>query len=246
MIDAHCHLDDKAFNGILPEIIENAKKVGVNAIINSASSFGSNEKTLKIRDEYDNYVFACCGLDPVNCIKDGRKEEIADFIRKNLKKISAIGEIGLDYHWEQRKDEQKANFMFFIELAEELKKPIVVHSREAMTDTLETLKKCNVQVMLHCFSGDEADAVECIDREYLLSFNTNNCFLKDRKSLIKTVPVEYMLAETDSPYNHPERKKLNEPANVQSIIDLISKTKEVKFEEIEKVTDSNARKFFRI
>ena len=246
MIDAHCHLDDRAFNGIVPETVERAKKSGVKAVVNSSSSFGSNEKTLGLADEYKGYVFACCGLDPVSCLKDGRKEEIAGFIRENAKKVSAIGEVGLDYHWEQRREEQIENLRFFMGLAEELGKPLVIHTRESMEDTLKALKKCQVPVMIHCFSGDERDASECVDRGYMLSFNTNSCFLKGRKSLIKQVPVEYMLAETDSPYNHPDRKKLNEPANVRRVIELIAEAKETGFDEAEKSTDSNAMKFFRI
>ncbi|MEM0372816.1 MAG: TatD family hydrolase [archaeon] len=246
MIDAHCHLDNKAFRFDLDDVIRSAREWKVKAIMTSASCFSSNAKNLEIAGQYKGYVFACLGLDPTAALKEKKVSEVIEFIRENKESVVAIGEVGIDYYWEKEPDKQSAAFSAFISLAEELRKPLVVHARNSMDDVLKVLEKSSVPVMIHCFSGGAKHARECIDRGYFMSFATSACFLPDRKSLIKAVPLENMLAETDSPYNHPLREGRNEPKNVRSAYDLISDLKGADFSEVEKTIDKNACKLFEL
>lgn len=243
MIDAHCHLDDKKFDKDRDVVIEESKKT-LKAIINSSSSFESNAKNLKLAD--NSFIYCTLGLDPVSCLKQNKVDESIEFIRKNEKKAVAIGEVGIDFHWEKQPEKQAENFSRFIELANELNKPLLIHSRESMPEVLELLKKAEVPVVIHCFSGNQQQAIECIDRDYLLSINTNYCFLSGKKGLINQMDLDNMLTETDSPYNHPERKGRNEPKNVSSIVEFISKAKETSFSEVDKITTRNTERIFRI
>jgi len=246
MIDCHSHLDDKAFNDEVDAVIASSKS-SLKAIVTCASSFHSNQKTLDIVNCHENYVFGCFGLDPVHCLREEKIRETEDFIRENIKSVTAIGEVGIDYHWEKNEISQIRNFETFIKLSEELNRPLVIHARDSMDEVLRTLDHFSPpSVMMHCFSGDESQADECIDRGYFISFNTNSCFIEDRKSLISHVPLDNMLSETDSPYNHPERKGRNEPVNVVQLIDLISKIKGESTSNIDKIIDRNAEKAFKI
>ncbi|NYZ79915.1 TatD family hydrolase [Candidatus Micrarchaeota archaeon] len=244
MIDAHCHLDDKAFVLDLKSALERAEEWKIKSIVTSASSFSSNEKTLAIASENKN-VLACCALDPVHCLRENKTDETITLIREHEKEITAIGEVGIDYYWEKKPEEQTENFKKFIELAEELGKPLVVHARNSMDDVLKALGRTTAPVMIHCFSGGKEHAKACVDRGYFMSFATSACFLPDRKSLIKLVPLENMLAETDSPFNHPQRAGRNEPANVRFAYDLIADMKAAEFAEIERAIDGNAERFFK-
>jgi TatD DNase family protein len=224
----------------------NAKNKGVTKIVCAASSFSSNQKAVEIAEEHPGVVLACAGLDPMHCIKEKKAGEAADFARQNEKRIAAIGEVGLDYYRLARSDEQLRLFRDFVSLAVELNKPVVVHARDAVDDALRVLSGFDARVMMHCFSGSMSQARECVGRGYMLSFATSACFLEDRKSLIKSVPLDYILAETDSPCNHPQRKGRNEPANVRFAYELIAGLLGQHPGEVEKTIDKNAEKFFSI
>lgn len=247
MIDSHCHLDAKEFNNDLDDVVAKAKKAGVKAVVNPATTFASNRKGLEIAKKYKGFVFACAGLDPVYAVKEkDRLAEVAAWCLENAKKIVGIGEVGLEFKWMPApKEEQAANFSLFIRLANELVKPVIVHSRNAMGEALELLEKEEAEsVVLHYFSGSRSQAREAARRGYWVSLATNYCFMGDKK-LIKEVPLENLLVETDSPYSSPVKENLrNEPANVARIIETVAKAHGLEVEEVARQTEENAREAF--
>jgi TatD DNase family protein len=245
MIDTHCHLDVKEFNADRGDVIARARESGVRAIVNPASDLSSNEKILRISSENPGYVFACAGLDPVHCLRESI-DDAATFIQEHCDIIVAIGEVGLDFHWSQERRKQKENFQLFIELAKELNKLLVVHAREAMRETLDTLCSARAEhVVLHCFSGTKQDMGRAVDAGFYISFATNICY-RGSKALIRQTPLEYMLLETDSPYLHPLQKERNEPANVKQGLLYVADALGEEPDRIEKKIDKNSCKAFAL
>ena len=165
------------------------------------------------------------------------------------KKVVAIGEIGLDYHWmEDPKDVQIAGFRKQMELAERVKKPVVIHTREALQDTLDVLKDYkNVGGILHCYPGSLEAAKPFLDRYYLgiggtLTFKNN----KKTKELVKNLPLEKIVLETDCPYLTPVpfRGKRNEPVYTKYVAEEVARIKEISVEEVIRVTTENAKKIY--
>ncbi|MCK4326981.1 MAG: TatD family hydrolase [Candidatus Diapherotrites archaeon] len=244
LVDCHCHLEDKRFEKDREEVIERNKKA-VDFVVNSGVDFSGNTATLEMHHEHPAFIKASLGLAPPLAAKMGDKDvdNFIELIKEHRDDITAIGEVGLDYHWTpagKGRERQKEVFKKFIALAEELKKPLVVHCRDAMPDLLKIIgKKRPDRVMMHHFSGSGEEAQECLDHGFYISLCTGS---KDKR-LIKLLPLEYTLVETDSPYNCPMRGKRNEPFFVRDIVALVSTLKEVD------ATDyifENALRFFAV
>ena len=243
MIDSHCHLEHPKFNKDLDEVIQRADKL--KAIITLADTFSSLQKTLDISEKYEK-VFSCLGMGPIALLRDNKINETLDFIRKNKSKFVAIGEVGLDYYWDKENHEkQKENFLKFIELANELKKPIVVHSREAELDAIEILeKKADTTIIMHSFEAKDL-IKRAVDNNYFVGITTKACY-SNPKSLINLIELDYMLTETDSPFLHPRKEGRNEPANVMSLIELIASRIGEEVDIVDKTTERNALRVFKI
>ena len=241
MIDSHCHLEHPKFNKDLDEVVKRASNL--KAMITLADTFPGNEKTMKISQKYEN-VYPCFGMGPISLLKDNKIKETIDFIRDN--NCVAIGEVGLDYYWDKTHHEkQKENFLKFIELANELQKPIVIHSREAEKDALEILeKKANTTVVMHSFEAKDL-IQRCLDNNYFVGVTTKACY-SNTKSLINRIELDYMLTETDSPFLNPKKEGRNEPANIVSLIELMSSVLGEEFDTVDKTTERNAIKAFKI
>ena len=241
MIDSHCHVSHEQFETDVDETIERAKKANVKAIINVGGNTEDNGKVMALSEKYKGYLFPCVSISP-HFIDNENLKDALSYIRKNEKKIVAIGEIGLEYfHFGNKKhrETQKEFLIAQMNLAEEISKPVVIHCREAHEDLMEIMKSYGkVRTMMHCFLKDEL-AEECIKRGYYLSLPTINC--KARDNIIKAAPIENLLAETDSPYLWRGR---NEPSNVSEVYGRIAKVRKESLEKIEKQIDANARKFF--
>ena len=242
MIDSHCHLDARQFDKDREAVVDGAKKAGVSLIIDPASDFASNERIERLARDYRGYVLPCAGIDPISCLKDNK----ISALEKYLDNCIAVGEVGLDYYWSKDKERQIENFEKLIDLAKEYGKPLIIHARESMGDTLDTLEKKHAeQAILHCFSGDRAEAKRAEDLGYYISFATNIVY-RDSKSLIKDISLSIVLVETDSPYLNPNRTGRNEPKNVLAAITEIANVRELSFAELEKMTEKNTRKAFRL
>ncbi len=242
-IDSHVHLDDEIYNNDRKEVLSRAIENDVKLIgaVSCVSKVGDADLTLELLE--NDFIYGIFGIHP----HDARfySNELKKYLKEIMKhpKVIAIGEIGLDYHYEySSKDEQIRAFEDQIVLAQEFRKPIVVHSREARKDTLDILKKnyqkeeYRVNGIMHCFSGDINFAEECISLGFYISFSGVITFDNATriKEVLKKVPLEHILSETDSPYLSPApyRGKRNEPAYVIRVVNKISEVKEKPVQQI--------------
>lgn len=256
LFDSHCHLNDEKYNEDRKELIENLRKQGVKRLVTAGYSIESSKEAIKLSKEYD-FIYATIGISPNDVPKtledlDKDLNSIKDLYKEG-EKIVAVGEIGLDYYWNtENKEIQKEAFKRQIELANNLNLPIQIHTREAIADTLEILKnnKVNKKGIFHCCPFNRELVKEGLKLGFYISFAGPTTFKnsKNAAEIIKMVPDDKMLVETDSPYLSPEpfRGKRNDPSRVQYIIKKIAEVKEKSFEEIEKMVYENANTIFNL
>lgn len=246
--DTHCHLDDAVFTDT-DGIIEDCEKADVGILINAGSDIKSSESSRFLSEKYPS-VYYCVGIHPENA---GEFTDASLVSLKNLvgEKCVAIGEIGLDYHYPPvDREKQEIAFIKQIELANALKLPVVVHSRDAHADTLKVIKENKPLYggTMHCFSGSRDIAREYLDMGFCLSFGGTITFKNASKivDVLKFTPFDRMLTETDSPYLSPDpfRGKRNSPANIPVICEKIASVKNVTLYDIEIATEASARKLF--
>jgi TatD DNase family protein len=251
LVETHCHLDFSEFDHDRDEVIERAKEQGVGYIINIGSSLNGSQRSVELSQKYES-IYATVGIHPHEA--DTFTPEIEKSIRELAKKdkVVAIGEIGLDYYKNYSKVEnQKPLFISLVKLAKDLGLPVVVHNRQAQTDTLKILKDAlPFKAVVHCFSGDEDFLKECLDLGFFISFTCNITYNKatQLRKLVKVTPLDRLLLETDAPFLPPEgfRGKRNEPAYVKYLAKEVASIKEINLEEVGRVTTNNAKSFFNI
>lgn len=250
-VDVHAHLTDRKFDNV-EEVVARANESAVNTIICSAYDLSSSKMAIELAKKFPN-VYATIGIHPENVVDfDQNAINELENLAKN-KKVVAIGEIGLDYYWvSDNKDLQKKVFIEQISLANKLGLPVVVHSRDAMGDTIEILRqnKLKKESLLHCYSGSLESAKILGELGFSFSFGGVVTF-KNAKQVLEVVqglPIEKILLETDCPYMSPEpfRGQRNEPKNIVYVADKISKIKDIKFETIADITTQNAKRLFNI
>lgn len=257
LIDVHAHLTDERFDD-LPLVVERAVENGVDGAICSAYNFLSSQKAVEIATEFAN-VWANVGLHPENVEEAKDYEGGVDaylnkiFALSKHERVVAIGEIGLDYHFrDDNKDLQKEVFIKQIEFANENGLPIVVHSRDAMGDTIEILQKHppKKEGLLHCYAGSVESAKILMKLGFSFSFGGVVTFKngKNAAEVVKSLPLDRILIETDCPYLSPEpfRGRRNEPKNVVYIADKIAQIKGVSIEEVIAQTTKNAERIFKL
>ncbi len=250
IIDSHCHLDYEPLISDINKIILNAKKNNVTNLLTIGTSLESSKRVLEIVEKYEN-VYGAIGIHPnstTNNLSD--LNELVD-IKKKSKKIIAFGETGLDYFYKRsEKNDQIQSFEKHIEFAISEKVPVIIHTRDADEDTISIIKKyyTKTKFLIHCFTGSLDFAKNLLDLECLISFSGIITFKKstDLRNVVKYVPMEKMLIETDSPYLSPDpfRGKSNEPANVKIVAENVALIKKISFEEVANLTTSNFNKFF--
>lgn len=248
LTDTHCHLT-KEFFPDLDETLENAKKCGVTRFISAADSLASSIEMIDIANEYKD-VYIALGIHPENCFDN--LEELKILIEKNLdnKKFIAIGEIGLDYYYgKDTKEKQIEIFEYQLQLAEDYNLPVVIHSRDATLDTINCLKKYNVKGVMHCFSGSLETARELIKMGFFIGVGGVMTFKNSHiDEIIKNIPLEKIILETDSPFLTPEpyRKYSNEPKYIKTIAEYLANLKHITLLEVEKTTEENVGGIFSI
>lgn len=241
-IDVHAHLDFYSDEEI-EKYIENARKAGVKIIVNSGVDVKRNRKTLELAEKYPE-VKISLGLYPIDALSMTEKEidsEI-DFIRKNKNKIVWIGEIGLDYKESQDKEKQKKIFQKLIDLAKEINKPILVHTRKAEAeciDFLEQNKMKNKQVIMHGCTGKLSLIKKIIENGWYLTIPTNVKNSEHFQKVVELAPITQLLCETDTPFLHPDKLKNNEPANVIAAYQKIAEIKRISLKEAETQVEDN-------
>lgn len=241
-IDTHCHLSREDYDDI-DKVIEGNKNANVDKIVVSGCSRESIEEVMDLKDRYD-MVYVTIGYHPEYA--DTVTESDLDYLKSLLgeKKVVGIGEIGLDYHYtKDNKDKQIWLFEEQLKIAEEFNLPVVIHSRDATMDTINTLKKYKVKGIIHCFSGSLETAKIYISMGLLLGIGGVVTFKNSKlKDVVKEVPSESIVLETDSPYLAPVpfRGKINSSKYLEFIANFIAEIKNISLEELAEITSRNA------
>ncbi|WP_028560746.1 TatD family hydrolase [Paenibacillus pinihumi] len=253
LIDTHAHLDSPNFDEDRELVIERAQEAGISRILNVGFNRETIPTTMKLAEKYD-FIYAIVGWHPVDSIE--MKPQDLDWIASlaSHPKVVAIGEIGLDYHWDTSpKDVQQRVFREQINLAKQVNKPIVIHNRDAHEDVVRILKEekaSEVGGVMHCFSGSWETAKLCLDMNFYISFGGPVTFKNARvpKEVLERVPLDRLLLETDAPYlaPHPYRGKRNESAYVRLVAEAAAEIKGKSLEEISRITTENAENCFRL
>ena len=233
----HVHLDHCYFEEDLDMVISDARKNGIKIINNCGINPEKNRKTLELAEKYD-IVKASLGIYPTDSLKLTEEEfdSELDFIKENKKKIIAIGEVGLDYLKKEEIVRQKNNFLKIIELAEKIKKPLIVHSRKAEEDAVYALESSKLKkIVMHCFCGNKNLVKKGYGNGWFFTIPTNVVRSFQFQDLIKTVDLSHLFCETDSPYLSPFKDKRNEPSFV---IESYKKIAEIKSMDINEVANN--------
>ena len=252
IFDTHAHYDSGAFNADREELLASLPSKGVGLILDPGCEERSSRAALALAEKY-SFVYAAVGVHPEDM--EGMTSDTLETIRRLARheKCVAIGEIGLDYYWDDtHKAEQKELFAAQLALAEELDLPVIVHDREAHADCLEiTGSFPKARGVFHCFSGSAEMAKELLRRgNWYLGFDGPVTYKNARKALevLEIVPPERILVETDSPYMSPVplRGKRNDSSNMVYIIQKIAEIKGMTPQEVERITWENGKKLFGI
>lgn len=253
--DTHAHYNDEKFNDDLEDIIQKTLNDEIDKFTCVGWNIEMSKKALEIAKKYEN-IYAVVGISPLD-VPDNL-EQIDEMISKIEKialneKVAAIGEIGLDYHYEgYNKEIQKEFFKRQIELANKLDLPIVIHSRDAWMDTIDIIQnsKCQNKGIFHCCQLNIELVKQALKLDYYISFAGPITFknTKNAKQIVEMVPLDKILVETDSPYLAPEPKRgtRNNCINVKYIVEKIAEFKQMKVEEIAEITYNNGVKAFNI
>jgi len=248
LFDAHTHIDMRHFKNDREKVIARAKTKGLVGMVTSSIGPGSFRRTLGIVEKHRGFIYHSAGCS-VSQLTRKDADTIISLTRKYASSIVAVGEVGLDYHWIKdpigRKN-QEPLFRMFINLATELKLPIVIHSRKAEGEATEILEKTfSGEVLMHCLDGSTDVAKRVADNGWYITLPANFGRYKNRKDAAEIVPLEHILLETDGPYLSPTSER-NEPANILYGVQSLSKLLDLSDEEVAKATTQNALRFYRL
>jgi TatD DNase family protein len=252
-IDSHCHLSDNRFAADCAEVLSRARQSGVGIAIN-VSSHLANSRDVQAAAEACDWMYATVGVHPHEA--SSWNDETSGALRQLARhpKVVAIGETGLDFHYDfSPREQQEHAFRQSIRLARELKLPLVIHDREADEMLLNVLREENaseVGGVVHCFTSDIETARAVLDLGFYIGFTGIITFPKsqDLREVVKFVPTERLLIETDAPYCAPvpHRGKRNEPAFVQYVAEKVAEVKGTLVEKVAQATTQNAKRLFRL
>lgn len=255
MIDIHCHLEQKDYDNDRDEIIEKCKKE-LKAVITSCAHPRDFDLTMQLVEKYKNFVFATCGIHPeyIKEVSEKEIEETIEKIKQNKNRFVAIGETGLDFYWIKEPDwqqKQRELFIRLIELAKELRKPLIIHSRDAYEETLRILEQEDArEVDMHMF-GDHHLTERVVENCWFISVNTIILRSKSHKKIVRDCPLDRLMLETDAPWLSP--KKLlegiddkNDPTSIRLVAEKIAEIKKIPFDEVWQKCGENAIKFFKL
>lgn len=253
IFESHAHYEDKRFDEDRKELLDRFREKGIAKVVNVGSGIETSKQSIALAKEYD-FVYASVGVHPENAME--LEKENFDVLKTLLQeeKVVAVGEIGLDYYWDEPEREiQKKWFEKQIELAKEVQKPMIVHSRDAAQDTLQILKDfggSEVGGVIHCFSYGKEIARTCMDMGFYIGIGGVVTFknAKKLKEVAEYVPLDRILLETDCPYMAPEphRGKRNSSLYIPHIAEKIAEIKGITPEEVIEKTYENAKKMYRI
>lgn len=240
-VDAHCHLDFDRFDEDRTEVLERCRKE-LDFIVVAGCDPDRNEAVKELCSSRD-FLVPCYGLHPTFTDSFDRVDEVKQQV-KNGNPV-AVGEIGLDHHHvtdERTQQRQKEIFIEMLELAEELDKPVVVHSRSAEERCVELVKEHDVRALFHCFNGDPELAERIIENDNLVGITTQVLYSSNIQELAEKLPLESILLETDAPFLYPDGR--NEPVNVKESAEKIAELRGMSAQKVVDTTTENASHFF--
>ena len=254
LFDSHAHLNDARFDEDREALIKKLQEEHVDLVLNPGADIETSISSVELANKYD-FIYAAVGVHPHD-VKD-LDDTAIDTLRKlatENEKVVAIGEIGLDYYYDNSPREvQKEWFKKQIELANELKLPIIIHDRDAHQDVFDIIrdtKSPEIGCVIHCYSGNVELAKEYVKMGCYISIPGTVTFKNNKKTreVAKEIPLEYLLIETDSPYMAPEphRGKRNDPSLVAFVADKIAQEKGISYEKVCEATKANAKRLFNI
>ena len=252
IFESHAHYDDEAFNEDRDSLLSSMKDNGVEYIVNVSADFESIDPIYELSQKYD-FVYGTVGVHP-GATKNMTQERFEHLKKAALRdKIVAIGEIGLDYYWEKEESQkatQKEWFIKQLQLAKELDKPVIIHSREAAADTLDIMKQewADRKAVIHCYSYSAEMAKIYARMGYYFGIGGVLTY-KNARTLVETVeyvPIEQLLLETDCPYLSPvpNRGKRNDSSNLRYVAEKIAEIKNMSYDAVVEITAQNAKRFF--
>lgn len=252
LYDTHCHINDKAFSQDMAEVIARAKEMGVKEMNVVGCDWESSLAAVEIAQK-EQGIYAVVGVHPSDSHTYCDELEEALYNWAKEEKVVAIGEIGLDYHYpDTDKEVQAIVFRRQLKVAHEVGLPIVIHTRDAMSDTFKILKEerqpGDYQGVFHCYSGSYEDALIALKMGFYLGVDGPLTYPNSRKlpEIVKKIPLERLLIETDCPYLTPQqyRGKRNEPSYVMFVAEKIAQLRDITYEEVAKATTDNAHRLF--
>ena len=252
LFDTHAHLDDRAFDADRAELLASLPEQNLALVMNPGCSLASSRNAAALAAQY-GYLYAAVGSHPdaADEVTDAVLDEYRKLCKRNLK-IKAIGEIGLDYHYEDiPRDIQQRAFRAQMALAQELKLPVIVHEREAHADGMAVIRDFpEVTGVFHCYSGSAEMARQLVDRGWYIGFTGVLTFKNARKAVevAATLPLERIVLETDCPYMAPEpfRGKRNDPGKLIRMAEKLAEIRGLPVEEIQLITLENGKRLYRI
>lgn len=249
LIDAHCHLNLPEFDHDRDRVVDEARKSGVVAIVDSGLGPDYGTKALALAEKFRGYVFPTVGLEPYN-LGEEAFERVVALVRENEKGIVGVGEVGLDYYWNRDEGErrmQRSRFKAFIDLSKELDLPLIVHSRSAGKYAIQTLEEEGAdRVLLHAFDGRVGSAMAGVELGYYFSIPTSVWVSRQKQKLAKRLPLSSIMVESDSPVLSPLKEGRNEPSNLLYAVRKIAEIKGVDEEDVAEETLRNASGFFSL
>ena len=252
LFDTHAHMDDRAFHEDREQLLAGFAQKGVGLVMNPGCSLTSSRNAVALAEKYP-FVYAAVGSHPD--VADEVDETVLEEYRKLCKlsdKVKAIGEIGIDYHYEDiPRDLQLKAFRMQMELARELGLPVIVHEREAHEDGMAVVKEFpNVTGVFHCYSGSAEMARQLVDLGWYIGFTGVLTFKNARRAIetAASIPIDRIVLETDCPYMAPEpfRAKRNDPGYIFRMAEKLAEIRGLSVEEIQAITTENGKRLYRI
>ena len=252
LFDTHAHMDDRAFDADRAELLRSLPEQGLSLVMNPGCSLESSRNAVKLAREYD-YIYAAVGSHPdaADEVNDAVLAEYRELCQLNPK-VKAIGEIGLDYHYEDiPRDIQLKAFRTQMELARELNLPAIVHERDAHEDGMAVVRDFpEVTGVFHCYSGSAEMARQLVDKGWYIGFTGVLTFKNARKAIevASSIPIDRIVLETDCPYMAPEpfRGRRNDPGKIYRMAEKLAEIRGLSVEEIRAITAENGKQLYRI
>jgi TatD DNase family protein len=250
LVDAHVHLSDTEYTGHIDDLIADANKANVIALVTNSMDLKTCQNDVKLAEKYPNLIYPALGIHPwnINVLKEKELQEIIDFIQEQKTIVKAIGEIGLDYKYETIWEKQIMVFDKMLHLAEMLELPVIIHSRGTTDKIVEKLPSYNLKrVLLHWFSHPMSALNKALDNGYFITEGPPVTYSNGIREVVDKTPITNLLTETDGPvtyWKQPFNGQLTKPSHIRNVVDAMAEIKKMKVEDIAEQIIKNFETFF--